>query len=72
MHSALILKASSSSLESILRLLPYKLDHPGIVVAIPKIVVQRGKAVFLAVLLHVLQLGAVELRIVDIAPVTGC
>jgi hypothetical protein len=27
---------------------------------------------FLAVLLHVLQLGEVELRIVDIAPVTGC
>ena len=50
---------------------PDELDHPGIVIAIRKIVVEGGEAMLLANLLHVYQLGRFELVLIDVPPVVG-
>src|SRR5215472_7598497 len=68
----LVLKTSRAALQAPADVLPQPLDHTGVVVAIPQIVIQSGEAVLLARLLHVAQLCRVELVTFDRAPVVGC
>ena len=55
-----VFKTANTALEPALRVLPHPLDDARVVVAVGKIVIQRGAAVFLAGLLHAVQLIAVK------------
>jgi hypothetical protein len=57
--------------EPALYVLPHPLDHSRVVVTVGKIVVQRGEAVLLSGLLHIIQLMAVKCELIDVAPIKG-
>src|SRR5579863_1778684 len=68
----LVLETFRSSLQSVGHdLFPYPSDHARIVVAVAQIVVERGEAVSLTGVFHLLELPLVELRVVDISPIEG-
>src|ERR1700758_4482207 len=50
---------------------PQELDDSRVVIAIRQIVIECGEAVLLAGLLHLLELPALEIRLIDIAPVVS-
>src|SRR5579883_1744444 len=58
-----------SAAETVCGGFPEPLDHAGVVVAIAEIVVQRGEAVLLAGVLHVLELAGLEFVAIHGAPV---
>jgi hypothetical protein len=67
-----VLEASRSALHFVGHQVgPDELDHAGVVVAVGKIVIERGEAVLLASPLHADQLIGIEFVAVDVAPVEG-
>src|ERR1700756_1736430 len=66
----LVLETSRSSLHTVAHhLLPHPFDNPGIVIAVPEVVIESRKAVPFTGMLHFFKLLLVELRVVDIPPV---
>jgi len=55
-----VFEAANTAAEAALYVFPHPLDHAHVVVAVGKIMVQRGEAVLLAGLLHIIQLITVK------------
>ncbi len=66
-----VFEAANTAAEAALYVLPRPLDHARLVVAVGKIMVQRGEAVLLAGLLRIIQLITVKRELIDVAPIKG-
>jgi hypothetical protein len=64
-----VFEAANTAAEAALYVLPHPLDHARFVVAVGKIMIQRGEAVLLAGLLHIIQLITVKREPIDVAPI---
>ena len=62
-------EAANFAAESALCVLPNPFDHPRVVVAVRKIVIQGREAVFLAGFFHVGQLIVIQRELIDVAPI---